>query len=204
MLEIDYTKDSGPSTRGEKITYYVFLLLMLVGFSLDLLTNFEPKKMAAVVFIVAWLPLTFLHEFGHAFVSKLVGWEVKEFVVGYGKVIKEFQYKETKVEFRMMPIGGYILPHCEDADWSRFKSASVYFAGPGIELLVFFGIYGFIGFEKFLNPSLVSLDLVSQGVALSALTSAVINLIPSSAITKKGESANDGLGILLSLFGKRG
>ncbi len=204
MIDLDYTKDSGPSTRGEKITYYVFLVLMFVGFGLDLLTNFEPKKMAAVVFIVAWIPLIFLHEFGHALVSKLVGWEVKEFVVGYGKVIKEFQYKETKVEFRMMPIGGYILPHCEDADWSRFKSAFVYFAGPGIELLVFFGIYAFIGFEKFLNPSLSHLDLVLQGIALSALTGAVINLIPCSAISEKGESPNDGLGILYSLFGRRG
>ena len=70
---------------------------MLVGVTLDLLTDFEPKKMAAIVFIVAWIALTFLHEFGHALVSKLMGWEVKEFVVGYGKTIREFQYKETKV-----------------------------------------------------------------------------------------------------------
>ena len=204
MLELDYTKESEPSTRGEKITYWVFMLLMFVGFGLDLLTDFEPKKLTAVVFILAWIPLTFLHEFGHAIVSKWVGWEVKEFVVGYGKIIKEFQYKETKVQFRMMPIGGYILPHCEDADWSRFKSAFVYFGGPGIELLVFLGIYAFIGFEKFLNPGFSYLDLVLQGIALSALTSAVINLIPSSAITEKGESPNDGLGIIVSLFGRRG
>ena len=203
MLELDYTKESEPSTRGDKITDWVFMLLMFVGFGLDLLTNFEPKKMAAVVFIVAWIPLTFVHEFGHAIVSKMVGWEVKEFVVGYGKVIKEFQYKETKVQLRMMPIGGYILPHCEEEDWGRFKSAAVYFAGPGIELLVFFGIYAAIGFEKFMNPSLDTLDLVLQGIALSALVGAVMNLIPCSAITEKGESPNDGLGIIYSLFGRR-
>jgi len=203
MLEVDYTKESEPSTRGEKITYYVFLVLMFTGFTLDILTDFEPKKLAAVVFIMAWIPLTFLHEFGHAIVSKLVGWQVKEFVVGYGKIIKEFQHKETKVQFRMIPIGGYILPHWENGNWSRFKSAFVYFAGPGIELLVFFVIYGIIGFHKFWNPSLDYLDLVLQGIALSALTGAVINLIPCSAITGKGESPNDGLGILYSLFGRR-
>ena len=104
----------------------------------------------------------------------------------------------------MMAIGGYIFPHYEDGDWSRFKSASVYFAGPGIALLIFFGIYAFIGFENFLNPSMGYLDLVLQGIALSTLTSVVINLIPSSAITEKGESANDGLNIIYSLFRRRG
>lgn len=204
MFGIDYTKDDGPSTRGERTTYVLFLLLVMLGFSLDLATDFEPKKLGAIVFILAWIPLTFLHELGHAMVSKLVGWQVKEFVVGYGKIIKEFHYKETKVELRMMPIGGYILPKYTERNWSRWKSALVYFAGPGIELMVFFVIYALIGFEKFLNPSSEWLDLVLQGTALSALTGAVLNLIPHSAITAEGETPNDGLGILLSLFGRRG
>jgi membrane-associated protease RseP (regulator of RpoE activity) len=201
MFGIDYTKDSGPSTRGERTFYVIFLALVLLGFSLDLATDFEPKKMGAIVFIVAWIPLTVLHEFGHAVIARLVGWEVKEFVIRYGRIIKEFRYNETKVELRMVPIGGYILPHFTGTNWSRWKSALVYFAGPGIELVVFFAIYSVIGFDKFFKPGLGYLELVLQGIGLSAMMGAVLNLIPLSALTEKGETPNDGLGILLSIFG---
>ena len=204
MLEIDYAKDVEPSTRGEKITRYVFLILILIGFTLELVTNYEPKKLSAIVFIFAWIPLTFLHEMGHAIIARLVGWEVNEFVVGFGKILKEFRYGRTKVELRMIPIGGYILPGSTELNWTRWRSALVYCAGPGIELAVFLAIYAFIGFEKFLNPSTGCLDLVLQGIGLSSLTGAVLNLIPHSAITAEGETPNDGLGIFLSLFGRRG
>lgn len=203
MLEFDYTEDARASTRGEKITYYVFLLLMLLFFSLEVFTDFDRRKLGGIIFLVAWVPLTFLHEFGHAIVSKLVGWKVNEYVVGYGKVLKEFHYKETKVQLRMVPLGGYILPGFTEENWGRGKSALVYFAGPGIELMVFFVIYALIGFEKFLNPSSDYLHIVLQGIGLSALTGAILNLIPYSAITEKGETPNDGLGIIYSLFGRR-
>lgn len=103
----------------------------------------------------------------------------------------------------MMPIGGYILPEFAETNWSRGKSALVYFGRPGIELAIFLVIYALIGFEKFLNPSSELLDLVLQGIGLSALTGGVINLIPCSIITSEGETPNDGLGILLALFGRR-
>jgi hypothetical protein len=61
-----------------------------------------------------------------------------------------------------------------------------------------------MGFDKFLDPGEGLVELLFHGVALSALTSAVINLIPMSAITDEGETPNDGLGILLSIFGRRG
>ncbi len=203
MLEIDYSKDSGPSTRGEKITYYSFLVLMLLGFSLDIATDYEPGKLAAIAFLVAWIPLTFIHELGHAIAAKLVGWEVKELVVGIGKIMKEFHFGRAKIELRTIPIGGYMLPDYSEKNWGRLKSAFVYFAGPGIELLICLLIYSFLGFDKFADADGSTFELILQGVGLSALTGAVLNLIPMSSITNEGEIANDGLGILLSLFGRR-
>lgn len=58
-----------------------------------------------------------------------------------------------------------------------------------------------IGFDKFFKPGLGYLELVLQGIGLSAMMGAVLNLIPLSALTEKGETPNDGLGILLSIFG---
>ena len=50
MLEFDDTKDPGSSTRGEKITYYIFQSFMLISFSLEILTDATPEK---------WLPSCF-------------------------------------------------------------------------------------------------------------------------------------------------
>lgn len=205
MFGIDYTKkESASLTRGERTGYLLFSLLISFFFFLEIVSDYEPRKFGAIIFFLAWMPLTFLHEFGHAVAARLVGWEVKEFVVGFGRILKEVQFRETKVELRAVPISGYMLPGYTEASWSRWKSAFVYFAGPASELLVFFGIYALMGFDKFLNTGDGLVELFFHGVALSALTSAVINLIPMSAITEEGETPNDGLGILLSLFGRRG
>ena len=204
MLGIDYTKkEQAPLTRGERTGYVVFLLLVSFFFLLEIFSNYEPRKFGAIVFLLAWIPLTFIHELGHAVVARIVGWEVKELVVGFGRILKEFHFRGTKVEFRAVPISGYMLPGFTASNWGRWKSALVYFAGPASELLVFFGIYALIGFDKFLNAGSGLVELFFHGVALSALTSAVINLIPMSAITEEGETPNDGLGILLSLFGRK-
>lgn len=205
MFGIDYTKkECGPATSGERTGYVLFSLLISFFFILEIFDNYEPKRLSAVAFLLAWMPLTFLHEFGHAVLARLVGWEVKEFVVGFGRIVKEFHFRGTKVEFRMVPISGYMLPGYTLESWGRLKSALVYFGGPGIELLVFFAINSIIGFDTFLNASEDLVEILMQGIALSALTSAVINLIPMSAITDEGETPNDGLGILLSLFGRSG
>jgi hypothetical protein len=55
-----------------------------------------------------------------------------------------------------------------------------------------------------MTPHGGTLDFVLQGIGVSAVTGAVLNLIPYSAITEKGESPNDGLEIPYSLFGRRG
>lgn len=65
----------------------------------------------------------------------------------------------------------------------------------------FFAIYSVIGFDKFFKAGPGYPELVLQGIGPSALTGAVLNLIPLSALADKGETPNDGLGILLSIFG---
>ena len=203
MFEVDLNKEVGPATLGEKITYFLLLATVLVGFVVEVFINYEPIKLTIVLFAIAWIPLVFIHELGHALMARLVGWEVEEFVIGYGKILKKIEMFGMKVEFRMLPLGGYVLPRCSDENWSRIRSALVYFAGPGIELIIFVLLYFLIGVGSFTESSDDYLQILMQGVALSAVTGAVVNLIPHEVATLNGNVPNDGLGVILSLFGRR-
>ena len=86
---------------------------------------------------------------------------------------------------------------------SRIKHALTYFAGPGIELLLFFVVLGVMGADNFFLIEDDYGKLVVQAMAFAALAGAVINLIPAGVVTKNGQVPNDDLGILVSLFGGR-
>jgi hypothetical protein len=84
----------------------------------------------------------------------------------------------------------------------RQKCAFVYLAGPGAEILLAGAIALLAGdalFEKSNDYSMIAL----QSLVIAATAGAVINLIPQSAPSSQGTIPNDGLGILLSLFGRR-
>jgi hypothetical protein len=83
-------------------------------------------------------------------------------------------------------------------DSVRLRSAAVYFAGPGIELLfALLLLYG-AGSDVLLQPSASVPIIALQSLALASTMGGVINLIPHSTISAEGEIANDGLGILQS------
>jgi hypothetical protein len=81
----------------------------------------------------------------------------------------------------------------------RWKSAGIYFAGPGIELLLAVLILLGVGSETLLTRTSDVGIIALQSVALAAVTGAVVNLIPHSTMGPAGEMLNDGLGILWSL-----
>ena len=74
-------------TRGETIASRVvgglFLLLMLAA----VFDDFSPRKLAIVFMAVFWVPMFVLHEVGHAVAAKMVGWRVREIVIGFGKTL---------------------------------------------------------------------------------------------------------------------
>jgi len=82
----------------------------------------------------------------------------------------------------------------------RIKHALIYFAGPGIELLVFLGIMLFLGTEQMFSQNDNYMQITLQSLGFAALVGAVINLIPLGIRTEGGTSPNDGLGIILCLF----
>jgi hypothetical protein len=105
------------------------------------------------------------------------------------------------MEIRTIPLEGFVQIAPKTVTLARIKHALIYFAGPGIELLVFFTITFMLGgFEQIFTATNDYARIALQSFAFAALAGAVINLIPIGIITKDGSTPNDGMGILLCLF----
>lgn len=193
--------DKQPASKAEKVFILVISLAFLLMMTMEIYTNFEPKKLGALLFVVFWVPLLFIHEFGHALMAKILGWRVKRVVLGMGKIMLTSRLFGAPVEIRSIPLEGFVQISPQSANLARFKHALIYFAGPGIELLAFFMIvYWLGGFDQLSTITNDYMRIALQSFAFAALAGAVLNLIPLGITTKDGSTPNDGMGILLCLF----
>ncbi|HRQ90484.1 MAG TPA: site-2 protease family protein, partial [Bacteroidia bacterium] len=109
--------------------------------------------MAVPFFLVSWVVLLVLHELGHALMARWLGWRVERISIGTGKVRMRIWTFDMPVEFRTIPLSGYVVPRPVDLAFPRLKHCLIYFAGPGIELLAV-ALIGFcVGFGTLLSPS---------------------------------------------------
>jgi len=133
--------------------------------------------------------------------TAVLNWEVKRVVLGVGKVMMLTKLFGAPVEIRSIPFEGFVQIAPKTVSYARFKHALIYFAGPGIELLLFILIAIYLGglSELFTVTNDYS-RIALQSFSFAALAGAVINLIPMGVVTKDGNTPNDGMGILLCLF----
>jgi len=193
--------DAKPASKGEKYFIVIISLAFLFMMTMEILSNYEPKKLGALLFVVFWIPLLFIHEFGHAMMAKILGWRVQRIVIGFGKVMAKTRLLGAPMEIRSIPLEGFVQIAPKNLKMARFKHALIYFAGPGIELLAFFIIVTMLGgLENFFIVINDYTRIALQSFAFAALAGAVINLIPIGIVTKDGSTPNDGMGILLCLF----
>ncbi|PIE39842.1 MAG: hypothetical protein CSA51_03910 [Gammaproteobacteria bacterium] len=193
--------DAKPATTGEKVLTLGIGLLFLALLGMEIMTDYEPKKLSALLFILFWPPLLLIHELGHALMAKLLGWKVQRIVLGVGKVFTRWRWFNAPVEVRAFPLEGFVQIAPRTLHGARYKHALIYFAGPGIELLLFVLIAIYLGgFEAFFTITNDYTRIALQSFAFAGLVGAVLNLIPQGIITKDGTTPNDGMGILLCLF----
>jgi hypothetical protein len=189
-----------PLSPQERWIAGVFLAVVLGLFLLEIWHDYQPVKLSALLVILFWIPLLALHECGHAVTAALLHWRVQKVVIGLGRLVATFRIRNTPVEIRLLPIEGFVRCAPQDLRFPRLKQIAIYFAGPGVELLVALGVVLGIGWNRLLtltdNYSLIAW----QSLALAATAGAVLNLIPQAVRTPHGLIPNDGLGILLSFF----
>ncbi len=184
---------------SERVIVAVFSLFIGGAFAAEILSSYDPVKLSILFMLAFWVPLVALHELGHAIVAGRLGWRVRRLVVGFGPVVARFRVRGVSVELRALPIEGFVRCAPKTLDNVRIRSAAIYLAGPGIELL-FAGLIGLVvGTRVLLSPSQDVSVIALQSLALAAVMGGVLNLIPHSSFSAEGEIPNDGLGILLSL-----
>ena len=95
--------------------------------------------LTAIVAIIVFGLVVFVHELGHFGVAKAVGIKVHEFALGMGPKLLGFGKRETQYTLRALPIGGFVRMEGEDEvsnDVGSFSNKSipariaVVFAGP--------------------------------------------------------------------------
>jgi hypothetical protein len=190
----------GPLTRSECWTSVLFLVVLVGLFTAEVIIDFTPAKLSALFFVLVWFPLLVLHEAGHAVVAACLGWHVGRVVIGMGRTVTWFRVGTALVEIRLFPIEGFVLPVPRNLRAPRLKSALIYLAGPGAELLVLGVVCLVVGPHTLLTRSDDIGLLAAQSLCVAVLVSAFFNLVPHPVATRNGMLANDGLGILRSFW----
>jgi len=193
-------RDDKPLTRGERWAVAVCLLVFMGLLGAELAIDFAPAKLSVLFFLLAWAPLMALHEAGHALVTLALGHRVERIVIGFGRPLWSFSLGRLKVELRAIPLEGFTRMDLANKRPSRLAGFSIYAAGPGIEALLLVILLSLTGWDRMLTQTDSVVLIAVQAVCLAICVGLVTNLIPHATENARGITANDGLGMLLSLF----
>ena len=133
--------------------------------------------------------------------ARLLGWRVQRIVIGVGKRLMNTRFLGAPMDIRSIPLEGFVQIAPRNLHLARLKHALIYFAGPGIELLVFFMILSFFGsWGEFITINNDYARIALQSFAFAALVGCCSKFNTFGFITRDGSTPNDGMGILMCLF----
>jgi membrane-associated protease RseP (regulator of RpoE activity) len=190
----------GPQTLFDWVLYLGIPATVLGVIGWQIFQDFTPLKSFPLWFVLGWLVMLPVHELGHALMTRMLGWYVGQLVIGFGPTLKRFQWGHTTVELRLFPLEGFVRSAPRDANHPRLKHVLIYFAGPGIELVVLGLVAAGLGLDTLLSESNDYTVIALQALCMSIIVGVFVNLFPHAAQTQNGWVANDGLGIIRSLF----
>jgi hypothetical protein len=195
VFPFDPDNESKAESGGDKLMLYGFVVLFGGLMLAEILNGFAIRKLGFAFLLIAYIGLTVLHEYGHAWMARAFGWRVYEIVIGFGPTVKTWRSGTARVELKAYPLGGHMVPVPPDDQPRRFAQFWIYFAGPGIELALVGVLIAIIGWDRLLTYSDSVGILAAQATCVAALWGAITNLFPMS--TADG-AVTDGLGMLRS------
>lgn len=190
--------DRSPRNKTEVATI-VILGVFFTGLMLAaLLKDFSVFKLSIPFFMISWILLLVIHEFGHALMARALGWKVSRVSIGTGKVIAKRKIRGMQTEIRAIPLSGYAQPRPADLIHPQMKNFLIYAAGPGIELFIVGLFWFFLGNETLLSREPFIWLIGIQSFSVAAIFGAIINLIPLAHDSELGKTPSDGLGMILA------
>ena len=177
------------------------ILVILSGFFglfllVDLAQGFTVQKLSVPFFFLSWVILLLVHEAGHAMMAGILGWRVERICIGTGRVRYRRVCCGVPIEFRTIPLSGFVVPRPIELRAARLKLCLIYAAGPGIELLAVAVLGWLLGPDTLLRASSSPAMIAAQSFSVAALLGAGLNLIPLSHSTQQGAAWSDGLGMI--------
>jgi hypothetical protein len=196
FTELQIPAGRRPLSRAEvqisAIAGIAFTIMILIA----VFDEFSASRLSVLFILLFWVPMLVLHEAGHALAAKLLDWQVREIVIGFGHELWRWQLGETRIVVKLAPVEGYVLPVPRSAQKMRLKSMLVYAAGPGAELLLLATLLLVLGKDYVFGDASSLEQVAAQSLAIAILLGAGFNLIP---FTTAG-GVSDGLGIISSPF----
>jgi hypothetical protein len=190
-----------PLTPADRWTVGFFLLVLFGLFVAEAVTNYHPAKLAGLLIVAFWVPLLTLQELGHAAAAWLLGWRVRRFVLGIGKLLAFWHLGRTPVELRLVLTTGYVVPQPKRIRLPQLELALIYLAGPGVVLLLVALIVVLVGLGPLLTLTEHTGMVALQSLCLAALAGVILNLAPHSIPRPGGEALpSAGLGFLRAFF----
>ena len=165
--------------------------------------------MNILIFLIIFLVLVIVHEFGHFFTAKRFGIRVDEFGFGFPPKLFGVKKGETEYTFNLLPLGGFVKIFGESPDEEstngpdanrsfvnkpKWKQAIVLFAGVFANFLLAWLLFSF-GLMSGL-PTSVNSELPSY--ALSDIQLTIISVAPKSPAEKAGLKSGDKITYLSS------
>lgn len=196
----DPAPERGPQDAFEKWVNGLFVALLAGMFLAIIFVDYQPEKLTILFYVAFWALMLAVHEAGHALMAWWFGWRVVRIVIGMGKPLAEFAIGPARVELRLIPIQGFVQNQPVVGEYRPVQHAWIYFAGPGIELLVLLGLLLVPGWDALLTRTTAIGMLAVQSLALVIVLGVVINLIPQTVQSASGPIPNDGAGILVCLL----
>jgi len=196
FTELQIPAGRRPLSRAEArisaVAGIVFTIMILIA----VFDEFSASRLSVLFILLFWVPMLVLHEAGHALAAKLLDWQVREIVIGFGRELWRWQIGETRIVVKLAPVEGYVLPAPRSAQNIRAKSMLIYAAGPGAELLLLALMLLVFGTDYVFGDADSPGQVAMQSLAIAILLGAGFNLLPFST----GGGVSDGLGIISSPF----
>ncbi|MEM9055909.1 MAG: site-2 protease family protein [Pseudomonadota bacterium] len=193
-----YDPPKKPLSPNERLVLGLAAAAFAALIAAEMLSDYRPAKLGIVCLFASFPPLLVLHEFGHAVVARLLGWRVEGIYLGFGRPVTRFILFGLRVEVRRLPVEGFVSVAPGNLVQPQLKSALIYLAGPGVELLLAAAVFTATGSPSLAGPDTSLWTIALQSMAIMAVLGAVMNLIPHTVATQDGAAMSDGLGFLTS------